>query len=139
MPVSFRILNSHGLVYVRYEGVATMDETMTVFAEYAQHPDCHPGLKQLVDLSRITDIAFDFPKLMEMQARKADVFMSGAAETLMVYLAQTPKAIAMANSVLRSWEPFPWVVPVVVEDEAEALSILGLRENSLSELLVSVR
>lgn len=139
MPVSFRILKNHGLVYVRYEGVATMDETMTVFAEYAQHPDCHPGLKQLVDLSNITKVAFDFPKLMEMQARKADVFMSGASETLMVYLAQSPEAISVSKAILRSWEPFPWVVPVVVEDESEALSILGMQENSLAELLVSVR
>lgn len=112
-----------------------MEETMAVFAEYAQHPDCHPGLKQLVDLSQMTKVAFDFPKLMEMQARKADVFMSGAAETLMVYLAQSPEAISVSKSILRSWEPFPWVVPVVVEDETEALSILGLREGSISELL----
>lgn len=116
-----------------------MDETMTVFAEYAQHPDCHPGLKQLVDLSNITNVAFDFPKLMEMQARKADVFMSGASETLMVYLAQSPEAISVSKAILRSWEPFPWVMPVVVEDESEALSILGMQENSLAELLVSVR
>ena len=135
MPVSFRILKNHGLVYVRYEGVATMEETMSVFAEYAQHPDCRPGLKQLVDLSQMTKVAFDFPKLMEMQARKADVFMSGAAETLMVYLAQSPEAISVSKSILRSWEPFPWVVPVVVEDEAEALSILGLREGTITALL----
>lgn len=138
MPVSYRILKDQGLAYVRYEGVATLDETMAAFAEYAQDPECRPGLKQLVDLSALTDIKFDFPKLMQTQAQKADVFMAGAAETLIVYLAQSPMALSMARAIMRSWEPFPSVVPVVIEEETEALSILGLQQRSVSELLTVV-
>ncbi|WP_299353132.1 hypothetical protein [uncultured Shimia sp.] len=137
MPVSFRILKSHGLTYVRYEGVATLDETLAAFAEFAQHPDCRPGLKQLVDLTAVQEVKFDFPKLMEMQAKKADVFMAGPAETLIVYLTNASKTSNMAHMILRSWEPFPSVVPRVIEDEAAALSILGLREDSIEALLAT--
>lgn len=137
MPVSFQILSDHGLTYVRYEGVATLDESMDVFAQYAVHPDCRPGLKQLVDLSRITQIKFDFPKLMALQAQKADVFMSGPSETLIVYYAPNPQGRSIAQLVLKSWEPFDSVVPIIVDQEVEALAILGLPATSFSELLAS--
>lgn len=112
-----------------------MDETMATFADYAKHPDCRPGLKQLVDLRPVIEIQYDFPKMMQMQATKADVFMGGPAETLIVYLADKPDTKALAQLVLRSWEPFPAVVPMVIEEEAEALAVLGLRENSIAEVL----
>ncbi|WP_372886806.1 hypothetical protein [Shimia sp.] len=137
MPVSFRILKQKGLVYVRYEGVARLEETMQAFADYARHPDCAPGQRQFVDLTALEGIEMDFPKLMETQAQKAGTFVNGAAETLIVYLAPTPLSQSLAQTIVRSWEPFPAVVPVVLGEEREALSVLGLRENSIEKLLAA--
>ncbi|WP_368183724.1 hypothetical protein [Aestuariibius sp. HNIBRBA575] len=135
MPVSFRILPSLGLVYVRYEGFADVADSMKVFGEYAQHPDCRPGQKQFVDLSLVTEVEQDFPKLMELQAQKAGVFMNSQAQTLIVYYVTDELTRAMASLIARSWEPFPWVIPVVYENEKDALEFLGLAATSISELL----
>lgn len=137
MPVSFRILKNKGLVYIRYRGNVRFADTERAFADYAQHPECQPGLRQFVDLSEITGVEMDFPKLMQIQAQKAGVFMDGAAETLIVYLAPTPVGQSIAHAIVRSWEPFPSVVPVVISDESQALSVLGLRETSIEMLLAA--
>lgn len=135
MAVSFHILPRHGLVYVRYEGFADLDESMRAFAEYARHPGARPGQKQLVDLSAVTDFDLDYAKLMALQAQKAGVFAATPAETLIVYLAPTEVSRTMAHLVRRSWEPFTAVVPVIAESEAEALELLGAGNSRLSELL----
>lgn len=135
MSVSFQILPERGLVYVRYQGRVCLDDTISAFADYARHPDQRPGLKQFVDLTAVEEIETDFAKLMAVQAQKAGTFMEGASETLMVYLATTSLSQKMAQMIVRSWEPFPAVVPLVIDDEAEALSILGLPVSSVAELL----
>ena len=71
MPVAFRILPRSGLVYVRFEGRLLIDEIMDAFQEYTRHPDARPAQKQLVDLSRVTSVSWDYVKLMKLQALKA--------------------------------------------------------------------
>ena len=137
MPISFQVLKSRALVFVQYDGFARIDDAMTAFADYARHPDCRPGQKQLVDLSKVTGVEKDFTKLMELQAQKADVFMNGSAETLIVYYAPTNKGRAIAQMILRSWEPFNNVVPIVLDDETESLAVLGQTETNFSDLLAS--
>lgn len=134
MSVSFRIFPDRGLVFVRYSGVLRLEETVAAFAEYAQHPDCHPGQKQLVDLSGVTGFEPDFVKLMEVQAHKSEVFGSEGTETLMVYVAPHKLGKQLARLVLRSWEPFDSVVALVQEDEAHALELLGQPERQLDDL-----
>lgn len=135
MSVSFRIFPRRGLVYVRYEGTARIDATSQAFAEYAQHPDCAPGQKQLVDLTHLTGYDEDYVKLMQVQAQKADVLAQGPVETLMVYHAPNAIALKVAHLAKRSWQDVPGMVAVVTEDEAEALALLGQSEQSFSALL----
>ena len=135
MPVNYTILKDHGLVFVKYQGVMRIEETMETFGRYAQDPDCRPGQKQFVDLSEITEIEQDFPKLMEIQAKKAEVFMAEGAQTIMVYYAPTELGQRLGNIILRSWEPFDSVVALVIDSEEEALAVLGLRETSIEELI----
>lgn len=137
MSVSYRILKSRGIVYVRYQGMVRIRESMELFGEYAQHPDCRPGQKQFVDLSEVTDVERDYSKIMEMQAMKTDVFMAGGAQPIIIYFAPTETARAMAGLIIKSWEPFSSVVPLIIEDEAEALNILGLEEQSIAQLLTT--
>ena len=134
MSVSFRIFPDRGLVFIRYSGVLRLEDTMKAFADYARHPDCHPGQKQLVDLSGVTGFEQDFVKLMEVQAQKSEVFGNEGAETLMVYVAPHPLGKKLARLVLRSWEPFDSVVALVQEDETHALELLGQPEQQLDEL-----
>lgn len=135
MALSFQILKSLDLVYVKYIGFVELDASLKTFAEYAAHPDCRPGQKQLIDLAQVTDLERDFTKIMKHQAQKADVFTAGTAETVVVYYAPTEIAQRMAQIAARSWEDVEGIICVILEDEAQALAVLGLAHNSIAEML----
>lgn len=139
MSVTFRIIPTIGLVYVRYDGHANMTDTLQAFAIYAQHPDFRPGQKQFVDLSALSGWDEDYLELMKAQAKKAEVFTGNNSETLIVYFAPTDIGKKLARLALRSWEPFPSVVPILQDNESEALSILGLPQSSLDQLLSAAK
>lgn len=135
MSVSFRIFPSLGLVYVRYEGHANMPDTLAAFGAYAQHPDFRPAQKQFVDMSHLTGWDENYLELMKAQAKKAEAFTGANAQTLIIYFAPTKLGQQLARFAMRSWEPFPSVVPIVQDNENEALSILGLSHKNLDQLL----
>lgn len=136
MPVSFRILPDHGLVYVRYEGIAKFEDTIEAFGAYMAHPNCQPGQKQLVDMTRMTGFERDYGKLMAMQAQKLEQFTAQGAETLLVYLVpETDEIGDLARLIVRSWDALDGVVPLIQTNEAEALQLLGLSETSVHDLL----
>ncbi|MCB1341926.1 MAG: hypothetical protein KDK24_12865 [Pseudooceanicola sp.] len=135
MPVSFRILASRGLVYVRYEGFAQLDDGFALFAQYMRHPDFRPGQKQLVDLADVTGFERDYAKLFKMQAMKAGAFLTGDTQTLLVYHAPSEEAQRMCQLIARSWEQVPSVIARVLQHEDEALALLGQSETSIAELL----
>lgn len=137
MPASFQILPDRNLAYARYEGVISLTDAETAFAAYMAHPDHAPGQMQLVDLTAATGWQADFIKIMRLQATKAEAFLQGQAEALLVYLAPTEVARGIAATILRSWQGVAGVVPVVIEHEAEALAVLGQPEASISALLAS--
>ena len=135
MSVSFRILSTLGLVYVHYAGHAKMADTLHVFSEYARHPDFRPGQKQFVDLSQLTGWDEDYLELMKAQAKKAETFTGNNAQTLITYFAPTEIGQKLARLALRSWEPFPSVVPIILDTEEQALAILGVPHTNLNQLL----
>ncbi len=137
MAVTFRILKSQGVVFVKYTGHAILSDASRVFGDYAAHPDCAPGQKQLIDLSGITGWDQDFVQLLKFQAQKADAFMGKGAETLIVYYAPTKVSQSIAQIAMQAWEPFPSVVPIVIEDEAESLNVLGLPFQSFEKMLAT--
>jgi hypothetical protein len=139
MAVSFAVFPERGLVYVKYAGMAGIDETMRTMQAYMYHPDFRPGQKQLLDLSEVTGIDRDYPRFMAMAAQTLDMFVHGAAEHLIVYYVPTPIAREMAEMAIRSWADVQGVVTLLQEDEAEALALLGLRERSFAALFEGVR
>jgi len=135
MPVAFRILPRSGLVYVRFEGRLLIDEIMDAFQEYTRHPDARPAQKQLVDLSRVTSISWDYVKLMKLQALKAGYFCGRDSQTLKVYYCPTKLSLRISKVILRSWDGVSPVVPILQQHEDGALSVLGLRQDCVSNLL----
>lgn len=53
----------------------------------------------------------------------------------MVYYAPSRLGLELAHLVLRSWEGFDAVVALIQQSEQEALSLLGLPETSIADLL----
>lgn len=138
MSVEFTILPDHGVVYVRYAGVARASDTMAAFESYMQDPLFTPDLKQFVDLSGLSGMDPDYLTLMKVQAMKADAFMKGKAETLLVYFAPTELALEVARLAAGSWDGVERVVAIVQQDEAEAMAFLGLPGLTMAALVPSL-
>lgn len=135
MSVTFQILPARGLVYVRYEGFAKVADTSAALTEYAAHPDCRPGQKQLVDMTRMTGFEPAYGDLMAVQAQKADLFAAQGTETLLVYLVSNRENTDLVRLILNSWEATDGVVPIIQTEEHKALQILGQPEISIKALL----
>jgi hypothetical protein len=136
LPASFTILPERGLVYVRYDGFVTLDDTARAIADYMRHPGRRPGQMQLIDLSSVTGFENNIVRLMEMQAQKADMFRpADGVQTLLVYYAPEPEGFEMAKLVLRSWQGVTSVMATIQRHESDALDILGQPERRLEDLL----
>ncbi|WP_071675329.1 hypothetical protein [Nioella nitratireducens] len=139
MPVSFRIFPKRGLVLVRYWGRVTLEESARAFGCYASDPEFRPGQDQLVDLSGVTAFEKDYLRFMAMQAEKAEILLASGARTLLVFYAPSAVSREIAETTMRSWEPSDKLVPMMQEDEADALALLGQRETRIEDLLQTAR
>lgn len=135
MPVSYRILPHRNLVLVTYTGVAGLRETIERTAECASHPDFRPTHRHLVDVSRITGYERDFPGFFAMQAKVMESYPPLGHDQLFLFLAPTRVAQEMAQMVRRSWDGLDWAIVRIVEDEGQALNLLGVAELSLAQLV----
>lgn len=133
MPLSYHIYEDLGLVYVRYTGMAMIDETFEMFGRYMTDPKFRPGQKQLVDLSEVNGFERDYARLLAIQAVKAEAFLRGP-ETIIVYYAPTPETRELAHLVMKSWEELDAIVCIVQDTERGALEVLGLAEKSFEAL-----
>jgi hypothetical protein len=136
MPIRFCVLLNHGLCYVEYYGRATVQEGVDAFDAYLKHPDYRPGQRQLVDLSGVTKVENNFPRLFTFQADKAAAFMSAGHPVMMVYLAPTDVSLKMARSIQRSWEGLDGAVVRVAVDWPGAMDILGIPRNALDDEII---
>lgn len=134
MPLNYKIIPELGIVYVRYWGVANIQETVDTFRVFSQDPDFSPHLKHLIDLEGIREYERSFPDLMKLQAMKADSIVTGAGPTYLIYYAPTRISMTMARTILKSWDGLSPVIGRVVQTEEEALGLLGLGQRSFADL-----
>ena len=134
MSLRYHIFPDHGLVYVRYSGFVRISQTMQAFAQFAADPAAKTGSKQLVDLTRVTGYEANYAEIMKIQMSKAEVFLQGSHETLLVYVANNEQNLKFANFILRSWDGIDGVAARVLQSEAEALQVLGLPELTVADL-----
>ena len=135
MPVTFHILPKRQLILFYYKGLITLQESMDIVAEAASHPDYRPWLRQLCDLSAVTGVERDFPKLLKMQARILEDLDPGAEDLMVLFYAPTAPGQEMAHMAQKSWEGLNSVIVRIQDTEAAVLDLLGLPEQRLSDLL----
>ncbi len=134
-----RIFPGHDLVYIRYSGMATLDDYIAVVEEYPRHPDFRLGQKHLIDLSHLGGIERDYTRIMALQAKIAEFASRTPSEIMSVVVAPTPVALEATQIVFRSWQDLDTpVVRRVVPSMAEACGLLGIGEEELAGLLASV-
>ncbi|MGH1369281.1 MAG: hypothetical protein ACRBCL_11760 [Maritimibacter sp.] len=137
MALTFQILPGEGIVYVKYTGVMTVQESFAQLAAYQAHPDFRPTHKHLVDLADITDFERNFPEIIRLQATKVEMVSAAPTPTLLAYYAPNAMAQAAARAALKSWEGLSHVIPLLAKSESEALSLIGSSATSLDVLLQS--
>lgn len=138
MSVTFRILANRGLVYIRYSGRMTVAESDRAVAVYLADRAYAPGQKQLLDLTGVTEWERDFPRLLALQARKAEAFYDPVAPVFVVAVAPTPLTQKVADFISRSWDGIDGITYRVAETEADALDLLGQPERAVGTLLAAV-
>ena len=138
MAVTFELIPSRGLVYIRYSGFAGIDETLAAAQNFMHHPDFKPGLRHLFDVSHVTEVDQDFTKFFSLQAQLVDVYERVDGDQLIAFYAPGPEGQIMARMAQKTWEPMPEMVIKTFENEADALAFLGQPETSLRDLFESV-
>ncbi|MCB1351076.1 MAG: hypothetical protein KDK11_21445 [Maritimibacter sp.] len=133
MPISYSIMSDRDLALVVYEGEINAAERSQVISEVVRHRNFRPDQMHLIDLSGVTG----WEPALESAVMPGEVrrdWMRQARETLCVYYAPTEPGQALAAILVRAWDGIPGVVPLVLDDEAEALAILGQTEMRVAEL-----
>lgn len=138
MPGAYRILPAHGVVYVEYHGIATLSDARSLYEGYLADPGRRAEQKQLIDLAHIDDWERDFLGLMKFQAEAAAGIYAKDASMMMVLHARPGPSMQLARHFVDTWSQVPGAVVTLQTSEAEALSILGLRETTFADLLHSV-
>ena len=134
MPLTYEILPARGIVLITYWGIAGLEESGEVFGRYTHDPDAAPGQKYLFDLSRVTGVEDDFPRFMEHQARAAPELGARVKPSMMVYYCPTPEGRRMAEMMRRTWDGLNGPPIAAIEDEAEALALVGCSEGRIEDL-----
>jgi len=133
MPITYSILSDRDLAVVVFEGQITAVERADAIADVMHHHRFRPDQMHLVDLSAVTGWDADLESAITPGDVRQD-WMRQNRQTLCVYYAPTEAARALAAILAKAWEGVPGVVPLVHDDEAEALAILGQTEMRVAEL-----
>jgi hypothetical protein len=142
MPIEMRLLPEYALVLATYRGRAGLQETLEAMQTCAADPDFQPHFSHLIDLQQVTDYERDLTKFFQMQARAIDIFpvLSHEGRPLSMVLIAPPGAPrGMAELVRRSWDGLNQILIIIQENEAQALSVLGLPHTTLADLRATQR
>jgi hypothetical protein len=137
MPITFRLLPSRNLILFRYSGHIRLTEPAEAVQASMHAKGFRPGMRHLVDVSEATGVDRDWPALLRQQAEIAAVMVPQGPEQLVLFYAPNRPGQWMAQMARRSWEGLNIVSVRVIEDEVEALALLGLPERSITALLAS--
>ncbi len=139
MAYLIRIFPEHDLAYIRYSGMASLDDYISVVEEYPRHPDFRLGQKNLIDLTHLEGIERDYTRIMALQAKIAEYATRAPSEIMSVVVAPTPVAREATQIVFRSWQDLDSpILRRVVPSMEEACDLLGIEEETLEGLLSSV-
>ncbi len=132
----FRIFPEHNLVYVRYSGMATIADYMTVVRDYPRHPDYDPHRINLIDLRFLEDFERDYAGVLKLQAKTAEYALTARADILSITVAPSPVAQEVSKLIMRSWEGLDTpVVRRIVPTMEEASTLIGIDMETLDGLI----
>lgn len=126
MPVNFKIYAEHGFALANFHGHVALDDFVSSAQEYASDPAYKAEQNMMIDLSGYEGTEKDFVRLMQSIALVSDHLRVGQTDRLVIYVAPTQKAQAIAQFVGKSVAAIPGFVVRIVEGHMEAFHILGV-------------
>ena len=134
MPSELAIYPAHNLAVVTHSGLLTFDEVMAMFRSFQTHPDVRPDLLMLVDFTRLERFTGDIVTFLKLQITASEIIARPPNEQIMCFYCPPGPNSRLARSIADAWEAVPGVLPRLAETEAQAISILGLSVERLSDL-----
>ena len=135
MASEYIIRPSRNLVYVRYTGFVTFQDSFDGFVAHFSHPDKKRGQNHLLDFTNITGVEDNYAHFMALQSEKTDMRQLLGDQVYLVLLAPTKVGLKLAHLIAKSWDGSDFVVPRVCENAVEALAILGQNETQIDHWL----
>lgn len=138
MPADYRVIEAKGLVYVKFWGHLAMQHVADCLERFSKEPASLTYARHLVDFSEITAYDDDVVKILEMQARLAEVFTGDMDQWIFAYFAPTHVSRELANFGIRAWSGVDQVVIRMTANESDSFDILGLPDRTIREALADV-
>ena len=134
MPSNLTIYPQHNLALVTHSGILTVEDVSGMFRSFEAHPDARPGLLILVDFTTLDHFDGDVMDFLKLQMFASEIFASALQEQIMCFYCPPGPNSRLARSIASAWEAVPGVEPRLAETEAQAISILGLGVDRLSQI-----
>jgi hypothetical protein len=135
VPIIFATSPSLDVVYARWSGVVTSPEFFHNFATYLSDPNYRPGRPELIDLSRVKDLAADFNHVRKILRTVNEQAPASSVETHTVLLAPGDMVFGVGRMYQQLAEMAGGIVVDVVESEPAALRALDLPYSDIDDLL----
>lgn len=134
MPLRHWILRDQSLALIEYHGVLTASEVIADFAAYRRNALFRPGLPELADLSRLTDVDLDYSQMRRLVSHVNRTYSASKTRTLISFFAPEDVPFGMARMFEMVADGQSGVRAQVHRSEADALAYLGRRETSLAAI-----
>ncbi len=135
MPVSFQIKSSCNLVISRFSGHIHWQDCITAAKAFTADPTASPAQNHIYDMRGLTGFDRDYVTFLQMMVDLPDDLFRPPDTRLIVYIAPDRVAQELCNMILRSMSAVTGPVARIVETEAQAAEVLGLRQAQLADLL----
>lgn len=110
MSVSYTILPEHNLHYVRYAGHHHTADTDALIADYKRDPNIRPGLRTVLDFSRILSAELDVSRRRKQMEMLYQLFHHRTGgHWSVIYFCPNDVSLSLTSMQQKMWEAKPEV------------------------------
>ena len=135
MSVSYTILPDLGLHYVRYWGHHQTLQTDTLIEDYRRDRLVRPGLRSILDFSRILSAELDISKRRKQMELLYGMFKDPAVDWCITYYCPTDVSRSLTDMQQKMWEARSDVDFLLATRIEPIATKLGLPVKAISDLV----
>jgi len=134
MPATYKIFPQRNLVYVRYAGVVTTDESVNTFIAYLVSGQAKPGHVIFVDFEACTELQMDFEDMVRIVPEKLGLIDPYEATMVTAMYAPQPAIFEACMTYRRLVSGSERQMVEVFDTKSAAFKFLGIATDSGAEL-----